>query len=126
MLTCTVRHDDKIRKTREPSSKHGDDRVALTDTSTDSRQKQETHPCWRWEPVSMLRQPAPPPKPYPLGPYLRAWQFLQNSSASCSVQLVESNILPHIPAAHTLTSTGGGDNRSSFYLPHLKQDLCHL
>ncbi|VEN36187.1 unnamed protein product, partial [Callosobruchus maculatus] len=54
----------------------------------------------------MLRHPAPPPKPYPLGPYLRAWQFLQYSSASCSVTLVESNILPH--------------------LPHLKHDLWNL
>lgn len=45
----------------------------------------------------MDRHPAPPPKPYPLGPYLRAWQFLQNNSLSCSVQFVESRALLHIP-----------------------------
>nr|CAI5841616.1 unnamed protein product [Callosobruchus analis] len=66
----------------------------------------------------MLRHPAPPPKPYPLGPYLRAWQFLQYSSASCSVTLVESNILPHIPETTT--------NNILDNLPHLKHDLWNL
>lgn len=47
-------------------------------------------------PVSIDKAPAPPPKPYPFGPYLRPWQFLQNNSLSCSVQFVESNILLHI------------------------------
>lgn len=61
---------------------------------------------WNWAPESIDRQPAPPPKPYPFGPYLRPWQFLQYSSFSCSAQFVESSILPHIP--------------------HLKHPLCHL
>jgi len=61
---------------------------------------------WNWDPESIDKQPAPPPKPYPFGPYLRPWQFLQNNSFSCSVQLVESNILLHIP--------------------HLKHDLWNL
>lgn len=50
-----------------------------------------------WFPVSIDKAPAPPPKPYPFGPYLRPWQFLQYNSFSCSVQFVESNILLHIP-----------------------------
>lgn len=50
--------------------------------------------CW---PLSMDRHPAPPPNPYPLGPYLRPWQFLQNSTDSCSLQFVESRALEHMP-----------------------------
>ena len=49
-------------------------------------------------PVSMLRAPAPPPNPYPFGPYLRAWQTLQKSSFSWVLALVESNILLHKPS----------------------------
>lgn len=56
-----------------------------------------THWLANWFPASIDKQPAPPPKPYPFGPYLRPWQFLQNNSLSCSVQFVESNILLHIP-----------------------------
>lgn len=50
-----------------------------------------TYASLRCSPASMDRQPAPPPKPYPLGPNLRAWHILQNSSPSCSEQLVESS-----------------------------------
>lgn len=45
----------------------------------------------------MDRHPAPPPNPYPLGPYLRPWQFLQNRTDSCSLQFVESRALLHMP-----------------------------
>lgn len=48
-------------------------------------------------PWSMDRQPAPPPKPYPLGPNLRPWHTLQKSSPSCSEQFVESSNLPQRP-----------------------------
>lgn len=48
-------------------------------------------------PASMDKHPAPPPNPYPFGPYFLPWQFLQYNSLSCSAQLVESNIFPHIP-----------------------------
>lgn len=51
----------------------------------------------RCSPTSMLKAPAPPPNPYPLGPYLRAWQTLQKSSFSWVLALVESNILLHRP-----------------------------
>lgn len=55
-----------------------------------------THP--NWSPLSMFKAPAPAPKPYPLIPNLRPWQFLQYNSFSCSVQLVESKGLLHKPA----------------------------
>lgn len=54
----------------------------------------------------MDRHPAPPPNPYPLGPYFRPWQFLQNSTDSCSLQFVESRALLHMP--------GGGDENYGY------------
>lgn len=61
--------------------------------------KSSTYPSvfWNWAPVSMDMHPAPPPNPYPFGPYFLPWQFLQYNSASCSAQLVESKNFPHIP-----------------------------
>lgn len=73
----------------------------------------------------MDRHPAPPPNPYPLGPYLRPWQFLQNKTASCSLQFVESRALLHMPGGDQ--QGGGGFISIAFRIvPYLTQHLLHL
>lgn len=66
-------------------------------------EKLSTHDSWvlNCSPVSIDMHPAPPPNPYPFGPYFRPWQFLQYNSASCSAQLVESKNFWHIPKMWT-------------------------
>ncbi|KHN76482.1 hypothetical protein Tcan_01671, partial [Toxocara canis] len=48
-------------------------------------------------PSSIVSAPAPRPKPTPLGPYLRPWHCLQNSSEPCSATVHES-----LDASHNL------------------------
>lgn len=82
----------------------------------------------RWSPVSVLKHPAPPPKPYPFGPYFLPWQFLQYNSLSCSAQFVESKNLPHISTRfrHRFIYCRLNSISTNLNSPHLKHILCHL